>query len=138
MNCFKEWATLKKIGNDIEKLAPFELDLTLQNFFTEVRKRNGKEYEHNSLASLQAGLDRYLRMKNYKFSILNHQYFARSRAVLEGKEKYLRQLSTGKRPNKASSLSTEEEEMLWSSHQLGFDTPTLLIHYGGSLPNILV
>ena len=92
VNCFKEWATAKKVAHDIEKLAPFELDLILQNFFTEVRKKNGEEYEPNSLASLQAGLDRYLRIKNYKYSILNHQYFSRSRAVLEGKAKFLRQL----------------------------------------------
>ena len=57
LNCFKEWAKLKKIDHEIEKLAPFELDLILQKFFTEVRKRNGNEYEPNSLASLQAGLD---------------------------------------------------------------------------------
>ena len=128
LNCFKEWAKLKKIDHEIEKLAPFELDLILQKFFTEVRKRNGDEYEPNSLASLQAGLDRYLRLKNYQYSILNHQYFARSRAVLEGKAKYLRQLGKGKRPNKASSLSTDEEETLWNNHQLGCHSPTSLIN----------
>ena len=52
VNCFKEWATTKKIAHDIEKLAPFELDLMLQSFFTEVRKKDGTEYEPNSLASL--------------------------------------------------------------------------------------
>ena len=79
VNCFKEWATSKKKDHEIEKLAPFELDLRLQNFFTEVRKRDGTEYEPNSLASLQAGIDRYLKLKGYKYSILKHQYFSRSR-----------------------------------------------------------
>ena len=108
VNCFHEWAAARKREQEIEKLAPVDLDIILQKFFAEVRKRDGTDYEPNSLASLQAGIDRYLRGKNYKYSILNHQYFSRSRAVLEGKAKYLRHIGKGKRPNKGSSISIAE------------------------------
>ena len=54
--------------------------------------------------------------------------FLPSRKVLEGKAKKLRELGMGKRPNKAQSLTEEEEELLCENCQLGDKTPRSLIN----------
>ena len=68
----------------------------MQSFYAEVRKTNGDEYEPNSLASMQAGIDRYLKENNYHVSIIRDRVFSTSRAVLEGKCKNLREHEKGK------------------------------------------
>ena len=40
-----------------------------------------------------------------------------SRSVLEGKARFLREKGMGKKPNKAVSITEEEEETLWSCGQ---------------------
>ena len=85
MNCFKAWAKYRGKPVEIETLLPAELDVLLQHFYAEVKKKDGSDYEPNSLASMQAGIDRYLRGKKYEHSVLNSREFSVSRAVLEGK-----------------------------------------------------
>ena len=46
--------------------------------------------------------------------------------MLEGKAKKLRRDGLGKQPNKAKSLTDEEEKILWESGQLGGDNPCSL------------
>jgi len=56
-----------------EELESYEvprLNEALSQFFAELRKENGKEYEPDSLKVLQASLDRYLKRKNYPKSIV--------------------------------------------------------------------
>ena len=97
MRVFNSWAALR--GG-----FPIDLDKVLQSFYTEVRKTNGDEYEPNSLASMQAGIDRYLKENNYHVSIIRDRVFSTPRAVLEGKCQNLREHGKGKRPNKSNSL----------------------------------
>ena len=58
-----------------------------------------------------AALDRHLNEQGYKFSFIRDRKFHSSKQVLEGKPRQLCESSMGKRPNKAQSL-TEEEELL--------------------------
>ena len=73
-------------------------------------------------------LDRHLKNKGYKLSIIRDREFSSSKQVLDGKAKQLRLAGRGKRPNKARQLSEEEEEILWKSEKLGGKTPESLIH----------
>ena len=73
-------------------------------------------------------LDRHLKNKGYKLSIILDREFSSSRQVLDGKAKQLRLAGRGKRPNKARQLSEEEDEILWKSEKLGGKTPGSLIH----------
>ncbi|XP_066015364.1 uncharacterized protein KIAA1958-like [Pocillopora verrucosa] len=73
-------------------------------------------------------LDRHLKNKDYKLSIIRDREFSSSKQVLDGKAKQLRLAGRGKRPNKARQLSEEEEEILWKSEKLGGKTPESLIH----------
>ena len=84
----------------------------LQVFYAEIRSKHGFDYEPESLKSMLAALDRHLKESGYKYSIIRDREFKQSKMVLEGKVKSLRQQGKGKRPNAASTLTREEEEML--------------------------
>ena len=61
---------------------------------------------------MQAPIDRYLKDKGYTHSISTSREFINSKSVLEGKARTLREQGMGKKPNKAESLSPEEERVL--------------------------
>ena len=77
-----------------------------------VKNKHGDDYEPDSLRVTIAALDRYLNEKGYKFIIRDGEFHS-SKQVLEGKAQQFRQCNMGKRPNKARSLTEEEEEVLW-------------------------
>ena len=105
------------------------LNKTLELYFSQIKKADGGQYEPNSLCVMQAALDRYLNEKKYGYSILRDTLLEGSQKVLEGKARYLRQeLGMGKRPNKSSSLTKDEEETLWDCGQLGPKNPRSLLN----------
>ena len=67
INCYRLWAKCRNKAEDIEVLDPVELDNVLQYFYADVKKQNGDDFEPNSLCSMQAGIDRYLREKKYGY-----------------------------------------------------------------------
>ena len=108
--------TLPKVNPKMEEYEHEQLDKMLQIFYTEMRTKDGCEYEPESLKSMLAALDRYLKEHDYKYSIIRDREFQQSKLVLEGKVKCLRQQGKGKRPNAANALTAEEEKMLqWKS-----------------------
>ena len=72
---------------------------------------------------MQSSIDRYLRESNYEYSILNSRFFKGSRDVLQGKASLLHEKGLDKKPNKISSLTRQEEDILWECVQLGDKTP---------------
>ena len=80
------------------------LNKILENFYATVRKKNGEDYEPDSLRVMPTAMDRYQAEKGYKYSIIRVREFQSSKQVLEGKARMLRQQGKGKRPNKARSL----------------------------------
>ena len=73
--------------NEARKL---ELDAILCRFFVEIRKKDGKDYEPESLAVMHCSLDRHLKNCGRNYSILRDREFANSRQQLEGKPRQLR------------------------------------------------
>ena len=120
-------ASVLSVSSKEEPLAaPDALDSTLQHFFAEIHKKDGKDYEPCFLAAMQNSADRYLGEPNYEYSILN---------ILYSKARILRE----KIPNKTNSLTRQEEDILWECIQLGDKTPKSIIatlwwqltqHYG--------
>ena len=49
MRVFNSWAALRGEVRPIYLLSPIDLDKVLKSFYAEVRKKNGDEYERNSL-----------------------------------------------------------------------------------------
>ena len=93
---FNSWAALRGEVRPIYLVSPIDLDKVLQIFYAEIRKTNGDEYEPNSLASMQAGIDRYLKENNYHVSTIRDRVLSASRAVFKGKCKHLREHGKGK------------------------------------------
>jgi len=51
-----EWANEKKKPKSIENLSPEDLDEVLGDFYSELKKRDGIDYELDSLGVMQASL----------------------------------------------------------------------------------
>ena len=126
LNVWETWCKQKNIVNKIEENEPEKLNKLLETFYAEVKNKNGDDYEPDSLRVMIAALDRHLNEKGYKFSIRDREFHS-SKQVLEGKARQLRQSGMGKRPNKARSLTEEEEEVLWEAEKFGSKTPEALI-----------
>ena len=125
---YLEWAKEKKKPRSIENLSPEDLDEVLRDFYTELKKKDGNDYEPESLRVMQASLDRYLRNKGYAVSIIRGREFAKSNKILKGKAITLRHEGKGTRPNATDALTWEEDEMLWKEGRLGLHTPEVLLN----------
>ena len=128
LRTYLEWANEKKKPKSIESLSPEDLDEILRDFYTELKKKDGSDYEPESLGVMQASLDRYLKNKGYKVSIIRGREFAKSNKILKGKAITLRHEGMGTRPNATDALTWEEEEMLWKEGRLGRHTPEVLLN----------
>lgn len=119
MNVFNSWCTSRHLDVDITTLSPQNLDNMLCQFYAEVKKQNGDDYEPESLRQMQSCIDRFLKEKSYNVSIVRAREFSKSQNVLNAKAMSLRQQGKGKRPNKSQPLEPEEESALWEKGQLG-------------------
>ena len=104
------------------------VDAILCRFFAEIRKKDGGEYEPESLAVMQSALDRHLRNGGKKHSILRDRKFEKSRQQLEAKARELRVKGYRKRKNASHALNEEDEEFLWQSGQLGKHSAQALVN----------
>ena len=78
------------------------------------------------MTSIHRGIDRYLRENEYGYSLINSVEFSTSKVILEKRRAELKGLGKGNRPNQAEPLTPEEEELLWSTEQLGDKTAETL------------
>lgn len=124
---WKSWAAQKGYDDSMEKYEPEVLNKILEQFYATVRKKDGDDYEPDSLRVMVIAIDRYLAEKEYKYSIIRDREFKSSKQVLEGKARLLRQQGKGKRPKKARSLTTTEENELWEEKKLGKRSPQVLV-----------
>jgi len=88
---------VREVGNKLEDIPKSKLDSILQRFFAEVRKQDGGEYEPESLHTMLASLDRFLREKGRVFSIQKDREFEGCRKVLNGRAIVLRGNGMGKK-----------------------------------------
>ena len=125
---YKTWAKNNDKGECLEKLDPVDLNDVLEKYFSNVKKQEGGEYEPSTLVNIQAAIDRFLKECRYQCSILKAVVFKGLREALEGR-RYLREvLYMGQKPNRAQSLSLQEEEELWRSGLLGIHDPSALVN----------
>ena len=79
-----------------------------------MRKKDGSDYEPDSLRVMIASLDRYLKEAGSNMSIAKDREFVNIRKVLERKARFLREQGYGKSSRASKALTTEDEELLWS------------------------
>ncbi|XP_032070201.1 uncharacterized protein KIAA1958 homolog [Thamnophis elegans] len=89
-----------------------ELDAYLASFFVDARQKDGSEYEPNSLANYQCGLERYLKEHRYAYSITRDKEFKRSQEALKQKQMELRCKGKGNKPHKSMKLTFADELIL--------------------------
>ena len=103
----EEFLTLRNESR-LEEIAPKELNAYIAVFIITVRKKDGNEdYEPSSLRSLMASFERYLKKKNYGFSIMKDAEFEQARKALQSKQKDLKQKGKGNKPNASVALTEE-------------------------------
>jgi len=119
LTVWMKWCKARNIDDEIESFTPQALDEILTKFYAEVRKRDGSEYEPDSVRVMQASIDRYLRQENYPDSIISGRQFKKSQETLNLKAKSLRYQGKGKRPNRAQPYSRVDEEIFWTESKLG-------------------
>ena len=73
---FEKWAVERKKEVNLEKYAAEELNSTLCEFFAELRKANGDDYEPDSLRVMFSAIDRHLKSKSYPQINQGRQYFS--------------------------------------------------------------
>ena len=100
INVWGAWAEQKGHDKSNEGYEPVALNKILEDFYATLRKKNGEDYEPDSLRIMVTAMDRYLADKGYKYSIIRGREFQSSKQVFEGKARMLRQQGKGKRPNK--------------------------------------
>ena len=101
------------------ELSPAELDNYLSHFLLlEIRKPEGEEYEPDSLTSYRISIDRFLREKGYRYSLIESREFSKHREVLKAKRKELKAKGKGRKPNAANSLSKEDRTQLYKEGYL--------------------
>ena len=81
----KSWAKQKRFPEEIETYEPSELDRALQQFYAEVRNKDGEDYEPDSLRVMIAALDRHLKEHGYKQSIIRDREFSLQSKCSKGK-----------------------------------------------------
>ena len=128
LNVFNEWKLQRNEARRFEDIPPEELDAVPCRFFAEIRKKDGSEYEPESLAVMQSALDRHLKNAGKKHSILQDREFEKSRQQLEAKARELRVKGYGKRKNASHALNEEDEEFISQSGQLGKHSAQALVN----------
>ena len=113
---------------NIENIPAAELQQLAKKFVLGVRKKNGEEYEPSSLRGFLQSVDRYLRKKGCTFSLLNDKEFCEVQDILKKKQKQLKAIGKGNKPNSADALTDEDIEEFYRAGVLGNNTPRALLN----------
>ena len=127
-NVFKEYLDACDEKREIEDVTPVELQEIIKKFVLAVRKENGEEYEPSSLRAFIQSIDRHLRKNKYGFSVLNDKEFHEVQDILKKKQKQLKSIGKGNRPNAADPLSDEDIDTFYCRKVLGNHSPRALLN----------
>ena len=95
MCVYLQWASAKGIKFCTEKLPLESLDVSLAEIFCWNSLKNGQDYEWNSLAAMQASLDKHLKEYDDKYSLLAHREFSSSQISIYSRGKSSTNLRSG-------------------------------------------
>ena len=76
---WKSWASQKGYDDSIEKYEPEALNKIFEQFYATVRKKDGSDYEPDSLRVMVTAIDRFRTEKEYKYSIIRDRQFKSSK-----------------------------------------------------------
>ena len=127
MNTFSRYVKTIGMSESVENLPASELDHLLCKFFMNIRKKNGEEYEPDTISGFQRSIQRYLSEKGSSVNILKDKDFEKSRKVLSAKRKSLvHEHGKGNKPQAATALEDDEEDALFETGEFGDSNPVSL------------
>ena len=97
-------------SNIIERLETNELNNLLSTFLLSFRKKDGTEYEPQTLRSYPASLNRYLKGRKYGVDLQEDSAFSKAMSALKAKQRQLKSMGKGNFPNASGPLSDAEIE----------------------------
>ena len=114
---------------EIENLSAEALYEKFSTFLLSVRNKDGSEDEPTTLRGFLCSLDRYLRQKNSNLSVNSGPHFAKCREVLKAKQKQLKGLGNGNKPNAPDELTDEDINKLCDCSLLGVHSLLALVNF---------
>ena len=108
---YLSWAKLRNKQQETQRLEPSKLGKILRQFYAEVKRKDGTDYEPSSFANMQDDLDHHLR-EGYIYFLLTSRHSLNSRNALKGKARHLGEQGKGKCPNKSCSLQSFTKYMI--------------------------
>ena len=72
LNVWNKWCATVNEHRKVEDIPAKELNRLLSHFFVSLKKKNGEDYEPNSLTAFQRSIDRHLRENGVEVSIITH------------------------------------------------------------------
>ena len=87
-----------------------QLDDYIAEFFVNIRKKGGAEYDTTTLRSYQSSIDCYLHNHKYGQTIARGNMFEESRRALKKKPKHLKSLGKGNLEHAADTLTGDDVE----------------------------
>ena len=111
---------------DIAELPPSILDGYLCEFFIQLKKKDGSDYETTSIDSIKAGIERHLKDNFYPYSLMADREFSRLRDVIKSKKVILKKEGLGRKANAAMPLDKADEEKIKETGELSPDYPRSL------------
>ncbi|VDH93355.1 Hypothetical predicted protein [Mytilus galloprovincialis] len=139
LKMFYEWVLSNGEMRMVEDVPFPELDGLLARFYLGVRRRDGEEYEPDTLSGVQNSIDRHLKDLKINVDIKKHEAFSHSRRVLEAKRKDLKSQGKGNKKNRVEPLDSDEIQKLYEKQVLRAANPNALlntvwlnngVHYG--------
>ncbi len=125
---FKEFLESEGEERDIQEIPANKLQELATRFVLGVRKKNGEEYEPSSIRGFLQSVHRFLRKKGYQFSLLNDKEFCQLQDILKKKQKHLKAIGKGNKPNRGDALTDEEIDEFYRVGVLGNATPRALLN----------
>ena len=74
LNVWNKWCATVNEHRKVENIPAKELNRLLSHFFVSLKKKNGEDYEPNSLTAFQRSIDRHLREKGVE--VRHIQYYS--------------------------------------------------------------
>ena len=116
--------TVKDETREVENIPPSELNEYLSEFILSVKKKStNDEYEPCTLRSFVSSFDRYLKSKDYGYSIVKDAVFERTRKTLQAKQRDLKKKGKGNKPNASTALNESQIKLLYEKKLLGTSSP---------------
>ena len=72
LNVWNKWCATVNEHRKVEDIPAKELNRLLSHFIVSLKKKNGEDYEPNSMTAFQRSIDRHLREKGVEVSIITH------------------------------------------------------------------